>query len=390
MRKFTAVVLILVLVCGLFGCAGKTPDQSNGPDYSLPDLLVYKASEIARQIGMQADQGYMTAMEFPEEVVSEAATFQQAVTAEPISAKVQTDVPKTIALDITNMCSRFAGITKLACCGALTMSDQIYISHKLVTPAAVYLRYSESCQFVVVFTPLGNNLASVWAYPLYPEVTGEVLQTYFINDKQLNAEQIRTACRAGANGSFQAQCTDQKTSPKYYSQLATTVLKEAKPLEPSAVSDYTTDAKIISNVVSLSHSMVSGIQSVQVFQFPAKLERQVEEILSSTKYSQQLEAYTRQLVYLTFPRQLSNRYGEDWMVTSSLLLATMETGSMGAIATKDEVPVLVLIQLKGDSCLLMSVYPSQHNIYLYQYAVLPQTFQEVSNLLVNMGATTLQ
>jgi hypothetical protein len=68
----------------------------------------------------------------------------------------------------------------------------------------------------------------------------------------------------------------------------------------------------------------------------------------------------------------------------------MQTGTMGAVATEEDVPVLVLMQFKDGICLLMSLYPSQHNIYLYQYAVLPQNFQEVSNLLSNMGASILR
>ena len=339
---------------------------------------------------MQAEQGYMTAMEFPEDVVSVAGVFQQAATTDPVHAKLQTGVAKTISQDITTMCSHFAVIQKLASCGALAVNDQIFMAQKLENPTAVYLRYSESCQFIVVFTPLGDNLASIWAYPLYEEVADRVLQTYFPHAENLDAAQIDSARKAGANAIFQAQCTDQKTDAKYYSQLATAVLKRAKSLKPDTVADYTTDEKIISDVVTLAQQMASGMQNTQVYHFPANMESQVTEILSSTEYSEQLEAYTRQQVYLSFPQQICNRYGNDWITTSAILATAIEADHMSATARTDETPVLVLIQLKGGACILMSIYPTQHNVYLYRYAVLPVPHAAASSMLASLGATRVR
>lgn len=390
MRKVTALLLSLVLVCSLFGCTGNAQDQHKNSTYSLSDLLVFKAHAYAQQIGMQADQGYMTAAAFPEAVVAAADVFHQAATAEPVSAKVATDIANTVVMDVTSICAQFEGYDRLAACSSLTVSDEIFVPQKFVESAAVYLRYSENCQFIVVFTPRGDGLAAVWAYPLYPDAAERVQKTYFSNSRELDADQIRAACKSSAKADFQATYTGQKTSPKFYSQLATNLFKACKPLDADTVSNYTSDGKLISNVVNLSKQMVSGPQRVQVFRFPAKLEGQVEEILRSTAYGPQLEAYTRQMVYLTFPRQICARYGVEWISTASLLTGAMQTGTMGAVATEEDVPVLVLMQFKDGICLLMSLYPSQHNIYLYQYAVLPQNFQEVSNLLSNMGASILR
>lgn len=387
MRKFTAILLVLVLICGLFGCAGNSRDQN---DYSISDLLLFKAEEIVRRMGMRAEQEYMATMDFPAEVVSASEVFEQAATAKPVNAKLQTNVVKTLPRDITQMCAHFAGTTKLASCGALASNDQIFLAAKLENTTAVYLRYSEECHFIVVFSPLGDNLASVWSYPLYAEVAEKVLKTYFSSATELDAKQVQAACKAGSKAIFQAQCTDQKADASYYGQLATTVLKQAKPLTPQAIAEYTTEQKMVSQVTNLSQFMVSGIQSVNVYSFPASLERQVSEILQDSSYSQELRAYTRQQVYLTYPQQLCNRYSVDWVAASTILSSAMDTGKMSATATASEQPVLVLMSLRGGVCLLMSIYPGQHQIYLYQYALLPVHYAEANNLLANAGATILK
>lgn len=389
MRKFTAIFLVLVLIFGMVGCSG-SKNQNQKPAYSVSDLLLFKAEEIARQIGMRAEKTYMTAMELPAEVVSVVGVFEQAATADPVSAKVQAGMLKTLHQDITQMCSNFAGVNKLAGCGALVFSDQIFMAAKLETPTAVYLRYSDTCHFIVVFTPLGDNLASVWGYPLYAEVAEKVLKTYFTDAQELDAKQIKAACKVGAEGIFQAQCTDQKTNSGYYKQLVTTIFKQIKPLSAQQIKEYTTDQKLVSQVTTLSQHMSNGVQAVQVYRFPSRMEDQVDQILQHSSYSQELRAYTRQQLYLSFPRQLCTRYGEDWLVASTILSSAVRTAHMSATANAKEEPVLVLVSLRGGSCLLVTVYPGPHQTYLYQYAAIPVPYPEANNMLSGMGATKMK
>lgn len=389
MRRFTAILLVLVLAIGLFGCSD-SKEENKKTKYTVSDLLIYKAEEIARQIGMRSEEAYLSAMEFPAQVISVAGTFGQAATDEPAHAMVQTGVVNTLPQEITSICSQFAGSQKLAACGALAVSDHIFMARELEKSTAVYLRYSESCHFIVVFTPLGDNLASVWAYPLYAEVAEQVLRTYFTDPTKLDAKQIRAASRAGSNGLFLAQCTDQKTNSDYYANLTSFVLKKTKPLNKAEISKYTTDESIIKNALTISQLMSKGIQAIHIYRFPDRLESQVSDLLTASSYSQELEAYTRQQVYLTFPQQLCNKYGTDWIAVNSVLSAAVNTANMSAIASVEEQPVLVVVPLGGNLCLLMSIYPGQHQIYEYRYAVLPATFPTINNILLNMGATKMK
>ena len=389
MRKITAFFLVLVLVFGLFGCSS-SKNQNKKPDYSVSDLLLFKAGEIAKQIGMRAEEGYMTALEMPADVASVVGVFEEAVTANPVNAKVQTGVTKTLSQDITQMCSHFAGVTKLAGCGALVFSDQIFMAAKLESPTAVYLRYSEECHFIVVFTPLGDNLASVWGYPLFAEVAEKVLKTYFSNSQELDAKQIQAAWKAGSKGIFLAQCTDQKTSADYYSQLVASLFRQVKPLTAQQVRAYTTDQKIVSHVTTLSQHMSNSVQSLQVYRFPSRMETQVDALLEHSGYGQELRAHTRQQLYLSFPQQLCARYGEDWIVANSILSTAVKTGQLSAISSAKEEPVLVLVNLKGGTCLLVSVYPGPHQTYLYRYAAIPVPYPEANNMLSGMGATKMK
>lgn len=390
MRKFTAIFLALVIVCGLFGCAREPQEQDSKPRYSVTDLMIGKAVEITRQMGMRADAGFLTALEFPAEVASMAGIFREAVDAENITAKVETAVLDTLPTDITALCSQFGGSTQVACCGALTESNQIFMAKELEYPTAVYLRYSESCHFVVVFTPLGDNLASVWAYPLFAKVAEQVLERYFSDAEDLDADQVRDACNSAADALYEAQCTDQKTSADYYIQLANTVIKDVKPLSDKDISKYTSEQKILANAATMSRLMYSGISSALVYRYPGSLQSQIDEALSSTEYSQQLKTYARRQFCLTYPNQISNRYGEDWMVVNAILATELDTAKLSAIASEDEEPVLVLMNLSGTACLLMSIYPSEYNIYLYSYAVLPVSYREVQTMLTKDGAVRMK
>lgn len=389
MRKFTAVFLVLVLVFGMFGCSTRQ-NQNRQPGYSVSDLLLFKAGEIARQIGMRADKDYMAALDVPAEVAAVAGVFEQAVTASPVSAKVQTGVLKTLPQDITQICAQFTSIHKVASCGVLVFSDQVFMAAKLEAPTAVYLRYSAECHFIVVFTPLGDNLASVWGYPLYEEVAAKVLKTYFSESQELDAQQIQAAFQAGSKGIFQAQCTDQKTNAAYYTQLVNTIFKKIKPLSAQQVMEYTTNQKIVTHVTTLSQHISTGVQAVQVYQFPSRMESQVDQILEHSSHDQQLRSFTRQQLYLSFPQQLCARYGEDWVVANAILASAVTTSHMGATASEKEEPVLLLVNLRGGTCLLVSIYPGPHHTYLYRYVALPIPYPEANNMLSGLGATKMK
>ncbi len=389
MRKFTAIFLALVMMCSLFGCTQGSQEQDNKPRYSVTDLMVNMSVEITKQIGMQADRDFLTAMDFPADLVAAASIFEEAVDAEHVTAKVLPAVLKTMPSDITRLCSQFGGSTQVACCGALTESVQIHLARKLEHPTAIYLRYSESCHFIVVFTPLGDNLASVWAYPLFADVAEEILDIYFSEAENLDADQVKAACKRSANIHYEAQCTDYKVDADYYIQLATTAIKDMKPLKKNDISKYTSNEQIIANVMQLSRQMCSSARSVRVYRYPDDLQSQVDDLLCDTKYSQQLQAYARRQLCLNYPRLLSNTYGENWIVSNAILATALQPANLGATAKETEAPVLILMDLGGNICLLMSIYPSEYNIYQYGYTLLPVSYKEAHAMLMRDGAVRM-
>lgn len=391
MRKLTAIILVFVLLFGLVGCKRKqsetTPQKSQ---YSLADILFYHADNMARQIGMSADPAYLKQLDYSEKLVAMASVFSSALKVKPEVGNLIAITDPAFEDKMLELCGKAGGAEKLACTSALTYTTHFYSEKPIKQTVAAYVRYDAKCHFVVVFRQLSNHMVSATAYPLFAESARAVLSKFFTNAVNYNKEEVASSCETGAAQSYAASLTGKTVDANYYIGLAETVFADYPRPEERTFTPYTTDSRLISQAMLLSKTLASGIRSARVYQFPESVQTQIRDALSNAKYGEDLQHFAAQQTYLSWSNTFAGTYGDLWLQTSSLVQVAVKTNDLGAAAQAGETPVLVLLELKGEYCVMLSICPTENNTYVYSYTCLPCEFADAQSMLDGEGAKLMQ
>jgi hypothetical protein len=389
MRKYVALFLAFVLVMALAGC-NHNVQQPETPSYSSTDLMLYQADAFSRLIAMSAMPDYLTALSFPQEIISRSQCFTQAITGEVMDGKLLKDAPQTLQTSIISICGQVCGSTDLATCSSLLKNTTMRFAKKLKQPAAVYLRYSEECHFVVMFTPEENDLVSLWAYPLFAEAAQQVLQQCFSEAKDLTGDAIRSSCEKGSKANFQAKSAGQAIDAARYTAMAETFFSQATPIDKQSSSLFTSEAEVIELVSVMSQYLCQYRTDMTVYTFSAEADSQLEQILAATSYSQQLEESTRQLVYLGMPNQYVNTHSVQWISANAIVRSCLRTTAPALTAEEGEEPVLVLISVADSLSALLSIYPTAYRTYLYSFSIVGASYMAMQIRLPRLGMQPME
>jgi hypothetical protein len=389
MRKYVALFLAFVLVMALAGC-NHNVQQPETPSYSSTDLMLYQADAFSRLIAMSAMPDYLTALSFPQEIISRSQCFTQAITGEVMDGKLLKDAPQTLQTSIISICGQVCGSTDLATCSSLLKSTTMRFAKKLKQPAAVYLRYSEECHFVVMFTPEENDLVSLWAYPLFAEAAQQVLQQCFSEAKDLTGDAIRSSCEKGSKANFQAKSAGQAIDAARYTAMAETFFSQATPIDKQSSSLFTSEAEVIELVSVMSQYLCQYRIDMTVYTFSAEADSQLEQILAATSYSQQLEESTRQLVYLGMPNQYVNTHSVQWISANAIVRSCLRTTAPALTAEEGEEPGLVLISVADSLSALLSIYPTEYRTYLYSFCMVGESYMTMQIKLPRLGMQPME
>lgn len=389
MRKYVALFLAFVLVMTLAGC-NHNVQQPETPSYSSTDLMLYQADAFSRLIAMSAMPDYLTALSFPQEIISRSQCFTQAITGEVMDGKLLKDAPQTLQTSIISICGQICGSTDLATCSSLLKSTTMRFAKKLKQPAAVYLRYSEECHFVVMFTPEENDLVSLWAYPLFAEAAQYVLQQCFSEAKDLTGDAIRSSCEKGSKANFQAKSAGQAIGAARYTAMAETFFSQATPIDKQSSSLFTSEAEVIELVSVMSQYLCQYRIDMTVYTFSAEADSQLEQILAATSYPQQLEESTRQLVYLGMPNQYVNTHSVQWISANAIVRSCLRTTAPALTAEEGEEPVLVLISVADSLSALLAIYPTAYRTYLYSFCMVGESYMTMQIKLPRLGMQPME
>lgn len=389
MRKYVALFLAFVLVMALAGC-NHNVQQPETPSYSSTDLMLYQADAFSRLIAMSAMPDYLTALSFPQEIISRSQCFTQAITGEVMDGKLLKDAPQTLQTSIISICGQVCGSTDLATCSSLLKSTTMRFAKKLKQPAAVYLRYSEECHFVVMFTPEENDLVSLWAYPLFAEAAQQVLQQCFSEAKDLTGDAIRSSCEKGSKANFQAKSAGQAIDAARYTAMAETFFSQATPIDKQSSSLFTSEAEVIELVSVMSQYLCQYRIDMTVYTFSAEADSQLEQILAATSFPQQLEESTRQLVYLGMPNQYVNTHSVQWISANAIVRSCLRTTAPALTAEEGEEPVLVLISVADSLSALLSIYPTEYRTYLYSFCMVGESYMTMQIKLPRLGMQPME
>ncbi len=389
MRKYVALFLAFVLVMALAGC-NHNVQQPETPSYSSTDLMLYQADAFSRLIAMSAMPDYLTALSFPQEIISRSQCFTQVITGEVMDGKLLKDAPQTLQTSIISICGQVCGNTDLATCSSLLKSTTMRFAKKLKQPAAVYLRYSEECHFVVMFTPEENDLVSLWAYPLFADAAQHVLQQCFSEAKDLTGDAIRSSCEKGSKANFQAKSAGQTIDAARYTAMAETFFSQATPIDKQSSSLFTSEAEVIELVSVMSQYLCQYRTDMTVYTFSAEADSQLEQILAATSYPQQLEESTRQLVYLGMPNQYVNTHSVQWISANAIVRSCLRTTAPALTAEEGEEPVLVLISVADSLSALLSIYPTAYRTYLYSFCMVGESYMTMQIKLPRLGMQPME
>ena len=370
MRKYVALFIAFALLLGLAGCSQES-------SYSVDDLLILQAQVLSRQVGMSAEASYLTAISTPSQIISRAEIFLAAAQTEALSGKLLREVPENFQTTISQICATVSDANNLALSSILTKTEQLHFPQELAKPAAVYLRYSEDCHFVVLFTPVEDGTVALWAYPLFADTAERLLEQHFANAIDLTGEQIRSSCEKAANAKFEATCPGKDVNAARYAAMAQTIFSQAQPLSKEQIVLFTNDEDVIAQAQYVSELLIQPANQIAVYRFGNDIESQINQVLSKTSYRHELEAHIRKAFFLSAPNQYCNAYGAKWVDTSSVLQICLNQTPPGMSAEADEEPVLVLMGFGDSHSVVLTIYPNQYHTYQYNFRVLPVPYQDM-------------
>lgn len=387
MRKYIAFLLVFVMIFSLFGC--KKTDETEKNSANLQEMLLFQAVTMAQQIGLSAEGKNMEALTVSPQIISLASSFRQAGSTYPAEAKIFPASNKITPAIILQMCAEIYGAPQVSASSALTIRTQIVLPKTLKDSVSVYLRYSDRCHFLVIFEPQENGIVSVWAYPLFANVVNKVLNIHTTKAEEWAGPQIEESCKAAADSNYNAGYTAVTPNAAHYSALATSLFADYKKISGKQISGMTDQKEVIAKALAISESLANGIQEVAVYDHPASMQSQVDEVLAQLTKPALAQAMTERL-YLAVPNQMAATHGADWLTVSSILSTLIPAQTLGASAVKEEAPVYVLLGLHGSYSIVVSIYPNEHNIYTYSFAFLPLTFADAQAQMEASGAVMKQ
>ena len=390
MRKYLALFLACVLLLSLAGCSREPQVQEKTPSYSVNDLLIFQAEALSRQVAMSAESSYLAALSTPSHLLSRADIFFAAAQAELLSGKLLREAPEDFQITVTQICATVSGTDALALCSILAKTDQMRFPKKLSKPAAVYLRYSEECHFVVLFTPSEDGTVVAWAYPLFANTAERMLEQLFADATDLTGDKIRSSCKKAAEAKFEADCPGKEVNAARYRAMAETIFSQVQPLSKGQVALYIHDEAAIAEAINVSKALSQPADQIAVYHFGSDAQKQIDQVLSKTAYSGQLQEHTRKMFFLASPSQYCSAYGTRWMTISSVFQLCLDLTPPGMHAEKDEEPVLVMMGY-GDYCTVaLAIYPNRYHTYQYSFSILPVPFSQMQQFLTTTDMKPMQ
>ncbi len=386
MKRGIAIVLSMLLAFSLWGCNSDNPGGEHSTKYSTTDVLVSQASALTRQMGICAQGPYLKAMQIPQVVIAEAGVFRQSIEGQPTDCRIIATQNKDFGAIIAQYTGTLCGSEKLACIGALCFSTTLQLPEKQEATTVVYLRYSDLCHYAVVFVPVGGKLVSATVYPVYTAVAQKLLEDYFTDTVLLSGDALRQAIARGNQASVKASPSGESIDAEHYIDLVSKAFSGMKPVSKAQVEEYTNDERVVSSVCQISKLLGQEPAHAAAYYFPAMLEGSLNKFVDETENGEAVEELTRQRLYLSYANTHSNRFGMEHVATNAALVKLCRPANLGAVARRDERPVLVVLNFADQYTVLVVVYPGANQCYEMSFAYLPVGFEDISDILQASGA----
>ena len=390
MKRLLTFLLVACMLCSLLGCKQQAPTEPQKLDNTALGILVNQACLQAQTLAMSTDSSYMQAFEFDEAIINLAATFGAAIGKTPAEAKITEIQNDEFLAHILEMCSQVYGVEHVACAGALTFSTQFYMETAPSQPTAIYLRYNEQCHMVVYFTTARTHIVNATIYPLFSETADAVVKEYFASCTGMTSAEIQQVCSDAAATSVDAKYTGSTISQLHFFKQSISAFSDIGLIDPLRIEDSSSDRKTAAMAKKFAAVLSNEASDVAVFYFPADVEHRISSLLNKNQYGTQLEALTKQRMYLSWTNRLIEQFGTECVEANSILAALANNRPLGSVPSEKSTPVLIVLELSNDVTMLMSIYPGEHHIYSYSFVCVPVAFWKACNFVRQAGAKPME
>lgn len=379
MKRLISILLVLALCCSLAACASrdtkKSDEDEEEVEYTLEDVLIARAVEMARLTGLQAGTDYQAAMNMPEELIYVASVFTVSADSEPEEALIS-PVSDDIATEVTRLHGYLLGDTHLAVTSTLNHSTIMKLPEALEETTAVFLNYGADCSILVVFTPLDGKITGVATHPLYPDVSDRILDEYFSDADTLDEDAIEEACDRAEDVSCEASPGRETPTAQYYTDLALTVLDGVGNMDEEDAAEFTGDPAVIELAVFFAEGVSTEPAQVGVYTFADGGDAMFQTIDASDVLAlrdPELTALARQQLFASLPNSFAGRYGVAAIAANSVIQAQAEPVILGSVPEGMDSAVLVMLTYPGIMTAMVCIYDSGYGLYQYSYSFLPDT-----------------
>lgn len=382
MRKLITYILLLAIVCSLAGCGRVSTDTTpTEPPYSMQDLLLKQATDLAQRVGLAVQENYLLSLGITQNVAVTANVFSAASNPESVTSATllrtdRVDLPQTLSAFNSN-----ANDEKLkVCVSSLQFTTQFYSELQLSDSIGVLLQYSNECFFVVLFESGEHQLIRATVYPLSAKGATMLMNKYYPNAKTISQETILAARANAATANFLAAPVGGGVTTSLYLTMAKYMLTHSSVLTAESLYKYASSAEVRTTAIQYSKFLCSEVRQSAVYRFPADLETASNGFTAS-----QVKDLANQNAYLGWVNALSANFGDNCLTANSILNDALHVSVPRSVIEETEVPVLVALDF-GDCTGIITLYPNEYNTYLYTVTCLPCTFAEATGMLTQYGA----
>lgn len=386
MRKLVALVLIFVLLCGLFGC-GESKENENRV-YHVAELLGYQAHLLSQQLGVSATTGYLENVGMSEDLRSKAEVFAVAATAQPLKAVFLNQTGTHFINEISILAEKASSTRQLSL--VLAFDTQFYSPVPLVDCMSVYLNYSEHCNIIVHFIPLNEHIISAQVYPLPWDSVSTIANKYFKSGKTYDSDDLQKLFAKVDHVEVTAAVTGQQISAEYYTQLATAAFSRVHPLTQKEIAAVTSDRMLAANLAAYSKAIFGGASSAAVFDVSRQVDLQAEKLMGNSAATDTMKIRCRANAAASLPNSYCATLDQTVYRTNAIMADLLNVNAPTAVATEDEKPVLVLMQINKAITLMVCVFPNENNIYSLSFACIPASFEKTQEMVIQSGAVPME
>lgn len=397
MRRILALILLLTLLCSLFGCRKPnsltTEPSSNSNEgnsvYHAAELLGYQAHLLSRQLGLSVSDAYLKNAGASADLINTAKAFTASATGQPNLVKFINKTDRQFLTSVQLVTETVNGADLASLSKLLAFETRFYSPVPVENCITVYLRYSEQCHILVHFTPSDSNFVTAQVYPLYRDSASLIVNKYFSKAKTYDGDDFQELIAKVEQVDVTADLTGQTVNAEYYAQLAKNTFSGVKALTQAQLASYAVNSALVANLGAYSKALASGIGAVKVYDASEVIRLEANKRFPLDD-SAALENWALAKAAAALPNSYCAAFDQLTCTTNDILADVLNISVPGAVAQAGEKAALVVMEISNNFSVIVCIYPNANNIYEISFACIPASFSKTQDMVLQSGATFMK